>query len=343
MGTLLLALAGAPGFALPAEAQEFDRSPSSDLGATVTAAPGLRPTAYVGGGYPTGVWSAPVNLGPPVSTAMVEQTPAISQDGLTLYFFCSRPLSAGGGSCPGGLGGIDIWFSQRVSVDDPWGPPQNLGPTINTAYDELFPELSRDGHELYFASNRPGGYGGSDLYVSRRSNKHDDLGWQTPVNLGAGVNTNANERGPAPFDHGVKKTTLYFHSDRTGGPGGNDIYAATLQRGKTFGPAVLVPELSTLFTDQGVSIRGDGLELFLSSNRPGTLGSNDLWISVRSSTRAPWSTPVNLGAGVNGAFTEAGPEISDDGTALYFHSDRPGSLSFDLWVTTRSGTPSPGP
>ncbi len=277
-------------------------------------------------------WSAPINLGSPVNTALIEQGPSISRDGLNLYYQCM--------DCPGGFGGTDIWVSHRTSIDEPWGPPQNLGPTINTAFGESAPSLSGDGHRLYFQSTRPGGFGGNDLYVARRRDKRDEFGWQEPVNLGSGVNTSANEAAPQRFEDGEHGTvTLFFQSTRPG-IGGSDIYASTLQQDETFGPAELVAELSSPFSDQASAIRRDGLEFFLASDRPGTVGQLDLWVSTRTSTSDPWSPPVNLGSTVNHAFIDAGTELSFDGTALYFHSaNRPGNVGspfFDLWVTTRS-------
>jgi hypothetical protein len=289
-------------------------------------------------------WSAPVNLGPPVNSAFAEQNPFISKDGLSLYFTCFN--------CPGNLGGSDIWVSQRASVNDLWGTPQNLGPNVNSASNDASPALSSDGHRLYFASIRPGGFGGSDIYVSRRQNKRDDFAWQPAVNLGSGVNTPADDQGPEYFeDDETGIITLYFTSNRPGGPGGNDIYANTLNEDGedgTFGPAVLVTELSSPFDDQGPAIRRDGLEIFFGSNRPGSIppapgisGQGlDLWVATRPSTLYPWSTPVNLGPVVNSEFIDAGPALSFDGTQLYFHSPfRSGNVGgpmFDIWLTKRT-------
>src|SRR5687767_1104771 len=75
--------------------------------------------------------------------------PAISKDGLSLYFAAAR--------VPGGFGGEDIYVSQRETRDAEWGPAINLGPTINTAASEMVPAFSRDGHLMFFASNRLGG------------------------------------------------------------------------------------------------------------------------------------------------------------------------------------------
>jgi hypothetical protein len=274
-------------------------------------------------------WSVPANLGPPVNTEFDELAPTITKDGLSLYFFSDRP---------GGFGGTDIWVSRRSSADDPWGPPQNLGPTVNTSSNELAPALSPDGHRLYFGSDRPGGFGGIDLYVSRRHNGRDDFDWRTPRNLGSDVNTAADEAGPAVFDNrATRTTTLYFHSNREGGLGGDDIYASIGAPNQAFGPAALVEELSSPFADRLPGIRRDGLEMFVTSNRPDTLGLLDLWVSTRAGTSDPWSTPQNLGPTVNSEDIEGHAALSVHNRMLYFHSTRPGGFGgFDLYVSTRT-------
>jgi len=292
-------------------------------------------------------WSEPVNLGPNVNTDLGEFFSCISKDGLSLYF----TATANPKSIPPrfSYGGWDIYVCQRATVDDPWGPAQNLGPTINTQYDEVGPNLSIDGHRMYFASNRPGGFGGNDLYVSRRHNKRDDLGWQPPENLGAAVNTDANESHAAIFeDDDTGVITLYFDSNRPSGPGpytddtvhnGTDIYTSLLGPDEIFGPATLVAELSTPYADRRVAIRRDGLELFLSSDRPGRLGVIDLWVSTRASTSDSWSMPTNLGPVINGPGNTAGAALSFDATTLYFQASKPshpGFGNFDLFMSTRT-------
>ena len=293
-----------------------------------SAKPLLGPsTQFVAGA--TG-WAEPINLGPTVNSDLEDQDPSISRRALSLYFHSARV---------GGFGGFDIWVSRRARVDEPWGPPQNLGPAINTPFNELTPALSGDAHRLFFNSNRPDGFGSNDIYVSRRHDKREDLAWQSPVNLGSGVNSAANDAGPALFkDDATGTVTLYFNSNRPGGLGDQDIYASSLLGDETFGPAVLVEELSSPFVDNAPAIRRDGLELFLGSNRSGTLGGQDIWVATRASTSDRWSTPVNLGSPVNTVNFDAGPWLAFDGTELYFHSSmRPGNVSirFDLWVAKR--------
>ena len=91
-------------------------------------------------------WSPPVNLGPSINSDFNDAGPALSKDGLSLFFSSGRP---------GGMGGNDIWVSQRASREDPWSEPVNLGPTVNTAFNEDVPSFSRDMHTMYFNSDRP--------------------------------------------------------------------------------------------------------------------------------------------------------------------------------------------
>ena len=280
-------------------------------------------------------WSAPVNLGPPVNTAFIEQAASLSRDGLSLYFHC--------GNCPGSIGGADIYVSQRAHTDDPWGPPRNLGPTINTTANEQAPRLSSDGRRLFFSSDRPGGIGGHDIYVSRRHDWRDDFAWQPPVNLRGGVNGTDDDQTPDPFeDHA---TSILFFGSGPIGTGATDIYSSTLLSDGSYGPRAPVVELNSTSVDRQPAIRRDGLEIFFASDRTGTLGALDLWVATRASTSDPWSPPVNLGPTVNTTLVDARPALSFDGTTLYFQSTRPGAVGctsstgpcvFDIWVTTRT-------
>ena len=322
--TRLVALT-ALGYACSADNSPVGPGASKRLAADVTAEHQL---AF-------GPWGAPVNLGPVVNSAANDQHPAISKDGLSLYFASDRQP---------GMGGFDIYVSHRESLKDSWGPPANLGPNINSAGNDLAPTFSPDGHRLYLHSNGRGGCGGADLFVSRRHDKRDDLGWEPAENLGCVVNSPFDDAGPTIFeDEATGVTTLYFTSTRLGGPGDFDIYASTRVRDEgEFGPAVLVPELSGPFRDTRTAIRRDGLEIFLSSDskgRGGGLGNQDLWVSTRATTLDAWSTPVNLGATVNSTAFDGAPALSFDGTELYFFSERTDLGGFggrDLYVTRRT-------
>ncbi len=274
-------------------------------------------------------WSAPANVGAPINTPANEQGPALSKDGLTLYFGSDRA---------GGSGSFDLYISRRDCLDCPWQAPVNLGPIVNTAASETGPSLSIDGHLLFFTSTRPGGQGLQDLYVSRRVNTQDDLGWEPAVGLGPGVNTAASEAGAEYLQDAEEGAgNLYFNRAPPGGTA--DLYFAPLTRdGDTRGPAILIAELSDpVATDQGASLRTDSREIYFFSTRTGGLGGNDLWTSTRRSVHDPWSPPVNLGAPMNSPAADQQPGLSFDGRALFFASSRSGSSGgTDIYVSTRT-------
>jgi len=276
-------------------------------------------------------WSEPVNLGAPVNSADNEMNAALSPDELSLYFVSTRA---------GGLGGADIWVSRRVALDAPWGEPVNLGPNVNGPGLDAAPVVSLDGHLLFFSSDRVGGQGSNDIYVARRTDKSDDLGWGPAVNLGPDVNTAGFEAGGFYLQSAEGgPANLYFAR----GPNGLalDIYvAAVTADGETRGPAVPVTELNDpdpAVNDAHPSLRVDGREVFLHSSRPGGVGGNDLWTSTRRSVHDPWSPPVNLGVPLNTAAGENQPTLAYDGRTLIFASTRAGGLGgSDIWMSTRT-------
>lgn len=154
-------------------------------------------------------WGEPYNVGAPVNSEFWESQPTISPDGRTLYFISNRP---------GGSGGYDIWKS-TITEDAKWGPAINLGPEINTAYDENTPFLHADGKTLYFASNGWPGFGNKDIYYSRM----DESGkWQKPVNIGYPINSFEDESGLIVSADG---NLGFFSSNLNGGLGKQDIYS----------------------------------------------------------------------------------------------------------------------
>ncbi|MHC4434979.1 MAG: hypothetical protein ACYTBS_24340 [Planctomycetota bacterium] len=155
-------------------------------------------------------WGGPVNLGPTVNSSGSDRGPSISADGLSLFFDSERS---------GGSGGQDILVTTRETTDDDWGVPVNLGPIVNSPIDEYNPDISADGLWLFFSSERPGGYGGSDLWVTTRETIHDP--WGVPVNLGPTVNNSAGDSASSISADG---SILYFSSRRPGGLGSGDIY-----------------------------------------------------------------------------------------------------------------------
>jgi len=152
-------------------------------------------------------WGKPYDLNPPVNTPGWESQPSISADGRTLYFVSNRK---------GGYGGYDIWRS--TVTDKGWSEPENLGPNINTGYDEQSPFIADDDSTLYFSSNGWPGMGGIDLFVSHLGK---DGQWGKPINLGYPINTSGDENGLTVTAEG---NYAFFSSNNLNGYGGYDIY-----------------------------------------------------------------------------------------------------------------------
>jgi Tol biopolymer transport system component len=269
-----------------------------------------------------------VHLGPVVNSPFAELKAALSPDQLSLYFGSNRP---------DGLGQFDIWVSRRACLDCPWGQPTNLGPPINGADNGGQPSLSKDGHLLFFASNRAGGFGSEDIWMSRRADPKDDFGWGPPVNLGPEVNSPANENGPS-YVTAAEGSHAHLYFSRA--PELNIYFAPITRHGETRGPAILVSELShPTAGPRSPTVRRDGRELiFWSGPGRGGLGGADLWVSTRQSIHDAWSTPTNLGAPVNSPFADLEPQLSQDGRTLLFSAaqGRGGLGLQDLWMSTRT-------
>jgi hypothetical protein len=281
-------------------------------------------------------WSVPVNLGPVINSPDNEAGATLSKDRLSLYFASNKS---------GGFGLADLYVSQRTSEEEPWGPPVNLGPVVNSAADDTIPNLSRDGHWLFFMSRRPGslptlaGVIGFDIWMSYREHVHDDFDWQPPVHLEPPVNSPSFDQFPFFLDNDdVGVPQLFF--TRTTPITGNDIFVSALLPDGTFGAPALVPELNSPLSDAGASVRFDGLEVFFFSRRTGGFGNSDLWTARRSTPTDPWSTPVNLGGLVNSVEFDFDPHIDSSRETLYFTSTRAGGFGgWDLYVTTRAKRP----
>lgn len=266
-------------------------------------------------------WSTPVNMGPSINTEFNDFQNAISADKKSIFFSSDRP---------DGFGDFDLWTAHRPNRNADWQPAQNVGPIINTDFGEFAPELSVDGHWLYFCNNNTG-----HIYTSFRKNISDNFGWESPVDLGSGVNKGTFNCDPTTFiNPETGLTELYFA--RLVGQGQFNIFRSIQRPDGTFGNSQPVPELSTIYRDTHPTIRRDGLEMIFSSDRPGSVGQIDLWMSTRSNTHEKWSTPVNLGPQVNTVDQERAPYLTDDALTLILISDRPdGFGGSDLYVSTR--------
>ena len=165
------------------------------------------------------VWSNPVKLNTNINSESWEGSCSITADGRYLYFASSRP---------GGMGGRDIYVSEMENGD--WGPAKNLGPTINTKYNEDAPFIHPDGITLFFSSEGHKSIGGYDIMYSIKKENN----WLEPLSMGIPLNTTEDDRY---YVINAKGNVGYFSSNRggTGGKGEQDIYTVT--------PGILIERL----------------------------------------------------------------------------------------------------
>jgi outer membrane protein OmpA-like peptidoglycan-associated protein/tetratricopeptide (TPR) repeat protein len=155
-----------------------------------------------------GMWETPVSISDNINSEFNEGTCSISADGRRLVFT----------SCMGrkGYGSCDLYISTKVGEE--WSIPENMGSNINSTAWDSQPSLSADGRTLYFVSNRRGGFGRRDIYVSYLNEKGD---WLKPKNIGRDINTPFDDISPFIHPNGQR---LYFSTDGRLGFGGYDIY-----------------------------------------------------------------------------------------------------------------------
>jgi len=264
------------------------------------------------------VFGHATSLGTPVNSGSIDSEPAISADGLSLYFMSWRN---------GGSGSGDIWVATRATPEDAWEDPRNLGPDINHHELDKGPCVSADGLTLYFESFR---YNGTNnwphIYTSTRPTT-DDL-WDSAGNLGP-----VNRECGAPCIS-VDGLSLFFHSDRQGSIGPVDLYVATRPSlsdywGETKNLGVPINSTSR---DMSPHVSSDGRVLFFDSERPGGFGVQDIWMTMRETEDGDWGPPINLGPTICSPSGDFAPCVSFDGSTLYFTSTRAGSEGgYGLW------------
>jgi len=238
-------------------------------------------------------WSEPVSL--EINTAYTEQQPALSKNGLSLYFMSNRPEDLNDGDLE-----ANIWVSHRACLECAWQAPVELPAPVNGPSNDAQPSLSRDEHWLFFVTGRVAKQG-NDIWVSYRDNVHDDLGWQAPAPLGPTVNTTALDGGPSYFANDGGSPQLFFFSDRVPATK-TDIYMSELKSDGTWGIATPVAELNSTVADQKASVTPNGLEIYFWSARDAKLGhagESFIWHSMRPSVSERWSKPTLVEDPVN--------------------------------------------
>jgi len=220
-----------------------------------------------------------------------------------------------------------------VKADFTFGEASILEQVINSTSSDNTPSISPDGLEFYFASDRTGGYGNYDLWVSKKQTTRQSAEpvFGQPINLGSMVNSSNDEVSP---DISADGLSLYFDA---GPVNRRDIWVTErVAKDQPWGtPVKLGPDVNRATWQFCPSISPDGLHLYFDSEGQSTAWG--IWMSSRQTHSEPWQPAVSLGSLIDSSYNESAADISFDGLAMFFHSDRPGGYGGqDLYVTIRA-------
>lgn len=210
---------------------------------------------------------------------------SLTQDLNTLYYAADYNQK--------GYGRYDIY--KVTKTKNGWSEPKNVGKNINSDYWDSAPSIAPDNQALYFCSNRPGGYGGIDIYVAYKNEKGY---WEEAVNMGPTINTAGDEQ--APFIHADNKT-LYFSSNGWPGFGGADLFLSRKKIDGTWSSPINLGYPINSFDNEGsIAVSGGGTEAYIASDRADSRGSLDIYKVILASNTRPNKTYY-----INGLITDA--------------------------------------
>ncbi|TSA51232.1 MAG: hypothetical protein D4R43_01045 [Sphingobacteriales bacterium] len=255
----------------------------------------------------------PIHLSDSVNTKYQEAFPTLTADENTLVFMRRDPVAKDWNE--------DFYISHFNK--DHWTKARNMGEALNSIYQDGAMSLTNLGNEMYFATDRSGGFGSLDIYYSHRKNGS----WSEPENLGPAINSPAWETQPSISADGK---TLYFVSSRPGGYGGADIYMSTKNsKGLWTTPINLGSIINTKYDEQSPFIHSDGQTLYFSSEGHPGMGDADIFY-CRKDSAGKWSEPINLGYPINTKNDELSFTVSLDGKKVYYSSEKVKG-DFDLY------------
>jgi outer membrane protein OmpA-like peptidoglycan-associated protein len=208
-----------------------------------------------------GKYSFAANMGFPINTEGNEGTISLSADGQYIFYTACNRREGAYGSC-------DLYISKLDGVS--WAEPINLGPPVNTASWESQPCVSFDGKTLYFSSNRPGGFGRSDIWYTT----FKDGRWTPPINMGPEINTSGEEQSP----HIAKDDqTLYFNSTGHPGMGGVDLFIARKVNGRWTKPQNLGYPINSMKDETCLVIASNGVDAYIARDGDDSKGGLDIY------------------------------------------------------------------
>lgn len=264
-----------------------------------------------------GAWSNPVPLPEPINTIHEEGCPSITADYSRMFYSQCQYDSKNPMPCR-------IFEAKRVNNQWEAGKMLELSDLRNDKFDYAHPSVSASGLTLFFTTNRPGGYGGYDIWYTSRDNL--DAPWKRIKNAGSVINTSGNE----VFPYLRRDSTLFFASDGHLGMGGLDLYRVNQDvRGRDYVLNLLFP-INSPADDYGICFRDSLEEGFFSSNRASSKGFDDIYYFS-----LPIRTFALLGVVKNDMTDEPIPYanirlIGSDGSSLEVYADKDGKYAFDL-------------
>ena len=237
-----------------------------------------------------------------ISTEFNERDAAFSADGNDFFYSIKGPSF------------YSIIHVERK--DNIWQKPEVA--SFSGKYSDIEPCFSPDGSKLFFVSNRPLNEDGEPKDYDIWFVQKDSSGWGIPSNLGAPINTFANEFYPS-FS---KEETIYFCASYENGKGGEDLYYSELKDGSYQTPINMGDSINTSNDEFNAFVSPDEKFIIFTSTGWGKgFGGGDLWISFKNSSKN-WTKPKNMGEKVNSQFLEYCPSLTPDGKYLFFTSNK---------------------
>jgi hypothetical protein len=246
---------------------------------------------------------------------------------------------------------VDVWIDQCNTAKTLIAAPldvkvENMGPEINSKYDDKTPCISADGMKLVFTTRRPettnspvdaegDGKYFEDIYFS----DFDTLTkkWKQADDVPGSINSNNAHDAVTGISADGKMIFIYKNDLKDPQSRGGDIYVSRITNGKWKTPDNMAKPINTTYWEGGACISPDGKTLFFTSERPGGSGNSDIWMAKRL-TKTTWDKPVNLGPEVNSSFDEVGLFLAPDGKTLFFCSNGKGSMGgYDIFKTVLEG------
>lgn len=253
-------------------------------------------------------------MGPIINTGARDAEPTFTADGNTMYFNCFDRQ---------GTVGSDICVTHRQGND--WTEPEIVDSVSTSDYLEVEPLLSPDAQQLYIMSNRPGGKGATDIWVS----DWVDGEWTEPRNLEGPFNSPYSDH--CLYFSGENWEFAYWTSTRPGGYGGNDIWMSEKVNGVWQEAVNLGPDVNSAAGEHHSLPSPDGKSLYITTTRAEGYGMEDIYVTTRNDDGS-WSELVNLGPEVNSDQHDRCPAFSPDFEYFFFDSERAGGYgNKDLW------------